>query len=194
MNKNVFIIGGCSCSGKTTVSKKICEDNGFIYWRSDLILRKLESCSCHKSLDSVKCLYEKVIASDADPFNKSLMMVDMYKAMAKYVFEFLNSFDHQIIIAEGVSFLPEIIADYGVSKNNYIALSINKEERFNIFRNRNYVKKHFSEDYQSFFKTVSHIDCFYREQCESYEYEYYINHSIDSTYDYVLHKFGIINQ
>ena len=158
-----------------------------------MIIKELESGSSNKSLDSVKHLYEKTISSDADSYSKSLMMVNMYKEMAKYVFDFLNSFDNRIIIAEGVSFLPEIAADYGVSKDNYIALSINTEKRFEIFQNRNYVKKHFSEDPLSFFDTVSYIDSFYRDQCELYGYEYHTNHSIDTTYDYILNKLKVIN-
>lgn len=188
MNKKIFIIGGCSCSGKTTVSKKICEDNGFFYWRSDMIIKELETGSHNKSLDIVKRLYEKILASDADPFSKSLMMKDMYKEMANYIFEYLDSFENETVIAEGVSFLPEIAANYNVSKCNYIVLSINKENRLEIFKKRNYVKKHFSEDPMSFFSTVCYIDDMYRKECCSYGYEYYENTSIDSTYKYVLNK------
>ena len=188
MNKNIFIIGGCSCSGKTTVSRKICEDNGFIYWRSDMIIKEIESCAHNKSLDTIKQLYEKVIASNDDSFSKAIMMTDMYKEMAKYVFEYLNSFNNNTVIAEGVSFFPDIAANYKIPESNYIALSINKKKRLEIFRNRNYVKKHFSEDHMSFFSTVCHIDHLYREQCKLYGYEYYENHSVDSTYNYVLKK------
>lgn len=194
MNKNLFIIGGCSCSGKSTVARMLCEKNRFIYWRSDKIIKEIESYHGGSSLDKVKTLYYRVLKTPASPPEKSLMMANMYHAMAEYVFSFLDKLTDNIIIAEGVSFLPEIVSEYAVPKENYIALSIGIDKRYEIFQERNYVKKHFPKDSHSFFETVCIIDNNYQKQCEKYGYEYYVNQSAETTYEHILQKIKATNK
>lgn len=194
MNKNVFIIGGCSCSGKSTVAGMLCERNGFTYWRSDKIIKEIESYPGGSSLDKVKALYRRVLETSASPADKSLMMSDMYRAMGEYVFGFLDKLTDNVVIAEGVSFLPEIAAEYAVPRENYIVLSIRKAKRYEIFQERNYVKKHFSQDSQSFFETVCIIDSAYRKQCREYGYEYYVNQGAEIAYEHIMEKINAFQQ
>ena len=191
MNKSVFIIGGCSCSGKSTVARMLCEKNRFTYWRSDKIIKEIESYPDGSSLNKVKALYCRVLKTPASPLDKSLMMADMYRAMGEYVFSSLDKLTDNIIIAEGVSFLPEIVSEYAVPKENYISLSIGIEKRYEIFQERNYVKKHFPEDSHSFFETVCIIDSTYQKQCEKYGYEYYVNQGAETTYEHILQKIKV---
>lgn len=188
----MFIIGGASCSGKTTIAKEICEKHGYIYFSADDIIKTLNTNTDEQLKDVIDLYKECVENSDNETsYEQYLKAVHVCRNLSDYIFDILNSFNENRVVAEGMLFLPEIVYKKHISSANYIALALNDSIIFDLLKERNYVKKYYSQNCDVIFRRNNFINEHYQKECMLFGYEYYKFISIN---DGILHVAGkIIN-
>ena len=114
MMKNILIIGGGTCSGKTTLAYIIAEkENGAVFSADDHLGEYAEKgimagcpiCRLHASMPLNRFFMR-------DPGIQCEELIRFYQEIAPFVEEGLNQFclqmDKEFVVAEGIAFLPEI--------------------------------------------------------------------------------------
>ena len=114
MVKRILIIGGGTCSGKTTLAQKLArEENGAVFSVDDHLgeyAKKGIEAGC-----PICTLHAKMPLNDffmRDPRLQCDELIRFYKEIAPFIKEDLALFcqqtDKELVIAEGIAFLPEI--------------------------------------------------------------------------------------
>lgn len=176
VNNNLFIIGGASCSGKTTIAKWICEKHGYVHFSADDVIKSLDSNTDKESKNTPE---------------QHMKVVQVYHDLSDHIFNTLNSFGQNRVVAEGMFFLPEIVCENHVLPESYIALAPNDNIVFELLKERDYVKKHYSQNPDIVFHRNHFINKHYQKMCPLLGYEYYKCRSID---DCLLHVSGKIKR
>ncbi len=138
----IFYIGGSPCSGKSSIAELLEKKYNFKYYKLD---DKLEEYTKRANMagKTYSSKYYKMSIDEIwlrTPAEQNDEEIEIYKEIFEYVLEDLKQLEPEVsIIAEGAGFLPELMDEIGVPKNEYICIVPTKEFQIEKYAQRPYI-------------------------------------------------------
>lgn len=137
----IYYIGGSPCSGKSTTAQALAARYGLTHFRVDDHLNAFIDHGAAAGLPI--CQRIRSMTADEtwmrDPLVQCQEELSFYAEVAPLVAEKLQSLNAKCIVAEGAAFLPEIMREWGIPPQRYIAITPTREFQWSRYSARPWV-------------------------------------------------------
>ena len=114
MSKNLMIIGGSPCSGKSTAAERIAQEYGAYYFKVDDHLSELIKQAADNG--SAVCNAIQQMSPEEiwmrEPEVQCKEEFEVYRDIAPFVFDMISRIEADLIITEGAAYTPEVMETY----------------------------------------------------------------------------------
>lgn len=138
--RNVYIIGGSPCSGKSTVAEALAARYGLAYFKADDFLDALIDRGAAAGLP-VCSRIRRMTAEETwmrPPQEQCREELAFYREIAPLLAERLAALTGPAV-AEGAAFLPDVARAWGVPPERYVAITPTRAFQFSRYRERPWV-------------------------------------------------------
>ena len=139
MSKNLMIIGGSPCSGKSTAAERIAQEYGAYYFKVDDHLSELIKQAADNG--SAVCNAIQQMSPEEiwmrEPEVQCKEEFEVYRDIAPFVFDMISRIEADLIITEGAAYTPEVMETY--TADGYVTIVPSPEFQVSHYREREWV-------------------------------------------------------
>ena len=139
VSKNLMIIGGSPCSGKSTAAERIAQEYGAYYFKVDDHLSELIKQAADNG--SAVCNAIQQMSPEEiwmrEPEVQCKEEFEIYRDIAPFVFDMISRIEADLIITEGAAYTPEIMETY--TADGYVTIVPSPEFQVSHYREREWV-------------------------------------------------------
>lgn len=139
VSKNLMIIGGSPCSGKSTAAERIAQEYGAYYFKVDDHLSELIKQAADNG--SAVCNAIQQMSPEEiwmrEPEVQCKEEFEVYRDIAPFVFDMISRIEADLIITEGAAYTPEVMETY--TSDGYVTIVPSPEFQVSHYREREWV-------------------------------------------------------
>ena len=139
VSKNLMIIGGSPCSGKSTAAERIAQEYGAYYFKVDDHLSELIKQAADNG--SAVCNAIQQMSPEEiwmrEPEVQCKEEFEIYRDIAPFVFDMISRIEADLIITEGAAYTPEVMEIY--TADGYVTIVPSPEFQVSHYREREWV-------------------------------------------------------
>ena len=139
VSKNLMIIGGSPCSGKSTAAEHIAQEYGAYYFKVDDHLSELIKQAADNG--SAVCNAIQQMSPEEiwmrEPEVQCKEEFEVYRDIAPFVFDMISRIEADLIITEGAAYTPEVMETY--TADGYVTIVPSPEFQVSHYREREWV-------------------------------------------------------
>jgi len=139
VSKNLMIIGGSPCSGKSTAAERIAQEYGAYYFKVDDHLSELIKQAADNG--SAVCNAIQQMSPEEiwmrEPEVQCKEEFEVYRDIAPFVFDMISRIEADLIITEGAAYTPEVMETY--TADGYVTIVPSPEFQVSHYREREWV-------------------------------------------------------
>lgn len=140
--KDIYIIGGSPCSGKSTIAEMLTSKYDMNYFKVDDYLDSFIS----KASEDNKKVCKQISAYTPeqtwmrDPAVQNEEELDIYNEIFGYIMEELDKLGtDKPVITEGAAFLPDLIKQADIDKSHYICITPTRDFQISHYKERPWI-------------------------------------------------------
>lgn len=141
--REIYIIGGSPCSGKSSIAEMLAAEFDFYYHKEDDFLEQHMAAVCAANSASVSASRNQLSWAEAwqrDPKLQSVEEIAIYQEIFPYVLGELAAIPgKQSVISEAAAFMPELVYRLGVHPSHYIAIIPTAEFQRKEYEKRDWI-------------------------------------------------------